>query len=607
MSSTLSKKKARSAPRYIASSRFTECVTCRKRKRNERFRTLDVEKGTRSDSCLLCESRNGVIEADPKQHARNSKAKVVDFVKAKMQRELLRREMCRRHLIPFIKRFEANYQDGWIHRKIAAELERFVEQVVNGEEPRLMLFVPPRHGKSLMASDYLPSWVLGKYPDLELISTSYSDSLPLEFSRRIRTRIQSEAFRTVFPDARLSKTANKIEHWKTTAEGGYLAAGVGGGITGHGAHIFLVDDPIKDAEQADSETVRENLWSWWSSTASSRVAPGGGVLIIQTRWHDDDLSGRLIQQMQDALEDEDIPEEEIDRWRIISFAAIAESDEWELPDGTIQEGTPSDLQIHEGARLLRQEGEALHEERWPLRFLKKKRRSMLKRHWAALYQQNPVPDEGVTFQRDMFIERPSSMISLNRYRVLAAFDLAIGKKEQNDWTVGAVGALDPRGRLHMIDLVRGRWGSFEIVEAIIAVHRNYRPARIGIEQGQLELAIKDVLTARCRELNVFPIIDRTLKPVTDKHRRAAPLQGMMQHHRVLFPNENTHPWMRRVMEEMLRFPAGRNDDIVDAMAWLARMALKTQPPLEGGRGKRKKSWKDKLGAHTGSKRHPMAA
>ena len=553
---------------------------------------------------MMCEAEAGKIAQDPREHAWHKPTRQ-DYIKAKVQRELVERELCRRRLIPFIKRFEGDYDDGWIHHKIADELERFLEQVRNGEEPRLMLFVPPRHGKSLMASDYFPSWALGKYPDLELISASYSSSLPINFSRRIKDRIGTASYKALFPTVQLHKSSQNVEHWKTSAEGGYLAAGVGGGITGHGAHVFIIDDPIKDAEEADSETVRENVWSWWSSVASTRVAPGGGVLIIQTRWHDDDLSGKLIQQMQESLEDDDVPEEEIEKWRILSFPAIAENDEWELPDGTVIEHIPSDIQIHEGARVLRNKGEALHESRWPLRFLKKKRRSMLKRHWAALYQQNPVPDEGITFQRDMFVPRPRTTAALNSYTILVAWDLAIGKKESNDWTVGVVGGLDSRNRLHIFDMLRGRWGTFEIVEAILSTQRMYRPIRQGIEQGQLEMAIMDVLKQRMRETNTHVVLDRTLKPIHDKPRRASPLQGLMEQHRVLFPDETEYPWVRRMQEELLRFPAGTHDDIVDAMAWLGRMALNTQPPNDG-KPKKPKSWKDKLRGTT-HRRDAMAA
>lgn len=583
--------------------RYT-CAGCGKRKLAHQFRKLNVDMGDLSDTCLVCENAKGEI-GDTREYARNYQRTPKDKAKTKVQRELVRRELARRRLIPFVKRFEPSYQDGWIHHKIAAELERFYEQVQRGEEPRLMLFIPPRHGKTLLASDYFPSWVLGKDPTMEIIASSYSVGLPTKASRRIKDRIEKDAYTTLFPETKLHKHSQNVELWRTTQEGGFLAAGVGGGITGHGAHIFIIDDPIKDAEEADSETTRESVWDWWSAVASTRVAPGGGVLVIQTRWHDDDLSGRLIQQMNDAFEEE-LPEDEIEKWRILSFPAIAEDDEWELANGEIREGSPTDEEIHRGARFLRKKGDALHEERWPLRFLKKKRRGMMKRHWAALYQQNPVPDEGIHFTSDMLIPRPRSSWPMSGFKILAAFDLAIGEKSHNDWTVGVIGGIDHRARLHIFDMLRGQWGTFEIVEAILAAHRTWRPLSIGIETGQLEMAIDPVLRQRCQETSTYPVIDRTLRPIVDKQRRASPLQGMMEHHRVLFPDESDAPWVRRMREELLRFPAGRNDDIVDALAWLARMALKTQPPGYTERKRKPKSWKDKLRAQ-GVSKSPMAA
>lgn len=595
-------KSSGSYHRSTKKSRRMTCSSCGKRKTESQFRELNSDKRTFNDVCLACEKED---LPPPEEHRKQHNPSKQDRVKARLQRELFRREMARRQFLPFIKRFESSYQAGWVHEKIAQELEYFYEQVERGEEPRLMIFMPPRHGKSLMVSDYFPSWVLGKNPTLEIISASYSVGLPTKASRRIKDRIQSEDYQAVFPDTQLHKHAQNIEAWKTTQEGQYVASGVGGGITGMGSHIFIIDDPIKDAEEADSETVRENVWDWWSAVASTRVAPGGGVLCIQTRWHDSDLAGCLLQQMYEAYE-EGIPEEEIEKWRVLSFPAIAEDDEWELPDGQVQAGEPDEESKARGARVVRQKGEALHEERWPLRFLKKKRRTMLKRHWSALYQQNPVPDEGVSFTTDMFVARPRSTWPMSSYKILAAFDLAIGEKSSNDWTVGVVGGMDYRGRLHMLDMLRGQWGTFEIVEAILSVHRNYQPLAIGIEQGQLEMAIDPVLKQRSQETATYPIIDRTLRPVVDKQRRASPLQGMMEHHRVLFPNEADCPWVRRMREELLRFPAGRNDDIVDAMAWLARMALKTQPPQQGRQRYKLKSWKDQLRASKGNK-SPMEA
>ncbi len=588
-----------------ASERSKRCEACGRKKRTGLFRMVSDKKPYKyADKCLSCESKEGEIPSDPKEFAKQKvDLKAETHRDARVRRELAKRELARRHLLQYIFRYETTYLAGWVHQMIAEELEQFLQDSVDGKSPRLMIFMPPRHGKTMMASDYFVSWALGKHPWMEIISSSYSSTLPIKASRRIRSRMQLKSHQKLFENAQLKQDSRNVEHWNTTAGGQFLAAGVGGGVTGHGAHIFIIDDPVKDAEEADSETVRENHWDWWSSTASTRVAPGGGVLVIQTRWHDDDLSGRMLRQENEERE-EGAPEDELEGWKVISFPALAEEDEYRLPDNNIVHGEEGEL--HPKAELLRRTGEALHPDRWPVANLKRKRRSMQPRHWSALYQQNPVPDEGITFTKDMFITRPQRMGGYHTMKLLAAWDLAIAQKQHNDWTVGVVGGLDMRGNLIVLDMVRGRWGAFKICEAILDMYQKYPEMdRIGIERGQLEQAIRDPLNALMAERSVHPVFDDTLNPIQDKEKRAKPLQGMMQAHKVLFPPEAECPWVSRIKSEMLRFPAGVHEDTVDAMAWLARMAYNTTPPREP-KPSQQRSWKEKLKTYTGSMKDPMA-
>lgn len=192
--------------------------------------------------------------------------------------ELASRELCRRRLLPFIQRFRPKYMAGWVHADICRRFERFLQQVENGEEPRLLLMMPPRSGKSEISSRHYAAWVLGQHPDWEIIAASHTGSLTMSFSRYLRDLIRDPAYSAVFPDARLDPSSQSVENWNLTRGGGYLAAGVGTGITGRGAHILLLDDLVKDIEAADSLTIRDNTWEWYISTAYTRLAPGGGVL-----------------------------------------------------------------------------------------------------------------------------------------------------------------------------------------------------------------------------------------------------------------------------------------------------------------------------------------
>jgi len=183
-----------------------------------------------------------------------------------------------------------------------------------------MLLMPPRHGKSELASRMFPAWHLGRHPDHEIIACSYNVSLAMTFSRKVKDTINDPVYQTVF-DARLNPDHQSAEEWGVQGSpGGYVAAGVGGGITGKGCFCLLIDDPIKNAEDADSADIREKLWDWYGSTAYTRLAPGGGVLLIQTSWHDDDLAGRLQMAMK--------ADPDADQFEIVKYPAVAEHDEW---------------------------------------------------------------------------------------------------------------------------------------------------------------------------------------------------------------------------------------------------------------------------------------
>lgn len=180
----------------------------------------------------------------------------------------------------FVKRFRPKYLAGWVHEDICRRLERFLEAVERGEEPRMLLMMPPRSGKSELGSRHFPAWVLGKHPDWEIIAASHTASLTLSFSRYIRDILRDPAYKVLFPNTHLDPASQSTENWNLLNGGGYLAAGVGTGITGRGAHILLLDDLVKDENEATSATITDGTWSWYSSTAYTRLAPGGGVLGI---------------------------------------------------------------------------------------------------------------------------------------------------------------------------------------------------------------------------------------------------------------------------------------------------------------------------------------
>ena len=514
--------------------------------------------------------------------------------KVALQQELAARIFAKRRLIPFTQRLNPRYHAGWVHQDIARRLERFSEDVAKGLSPRLMLLMPPRHGKSELASRMFPAWHLGRHPDHEIIACSYNVSLAMTFSRKVKEVIDDPNYQSVFA-TRLNPNHQSSEEWGIeNGRGGYVAAGVGGGITGKGCNVLLIDDPIKNAEEADSADVREKLWNWYGSTAYTRLAPGGGVLVIETWWNDDDLAGRLQVAMRE--------DPEADQFEVVKYPAVAEHDEWNDP--TTDEIVRLDGEAPEHYTPLRKKGDALHAERYDILKLNRIKKTLPPRFWSALYQQNPVPDDGDYFTKDMF--RRATVPPLKRCHVYIAWDFAISEKKQNDYTVGTVLLQDDDDILHVAEVVRFRSGdSSFIIESILNLSSRWLvPGQIlGFEDGQIFRAIQMLLRKRMRERRMYPAIE-VLKPLTDKLVRARPLQGRMQQGMVSF-SDNAE-WYDVVRSEMLRFPAGLHDDCVDSLAWATQLAVGKEPPRKPT-PKKIKSWKDKLaGIGTGALTH-MAA
>lgn len=523
--------------------------------------------------------------------------------KAQLQKLLAQRVLARRRLLQFTQMTHPSYSAGWVHDDICRRLERFSQEVAEKKSPRLMLLMPPRHGKSELASIRFPAWHLGHNPTHELINVGYNLELPMKFSRKVREVMREPHYKAIFPDSQLDPDSQSVEAWNTTKGGGFTAAGVGGGITGKGAHILIIDDPIKNQEEADSVLVRDKLWDWYQSTAYTRLAPGGGVLVIETWWNDDDLAGRLQQAMS--------TEDEADQFEIIRYPALSEA--WEYRD----ESTGDIIRLDDeyvalegdngpAPTLLRPKDFCLHEDRYPTEALKRIRANLQPRIWSALYQQNPVPDEGMYFKKEYFryqktLPRPTNL------RIYTAWDFAIGEKQQNDWTVGATVLQDETDTIYVLEIFRMKGDSFQIVEAMLdtALRWGSIPTTgylVGAEDGQIWRAIEPLLKKRMGERRQYPPYE-VMRPMTDKLARARPLQGRMQQGRVVFPEGAA--WLGQAEQELLRFPAGVHDDVVDALAWAAQLCMGKEPPRLAVPPPLP-SWRDKLSIMGGQGGHMSA-
>ncbi|GAA1353700.1 terminase large subunit domain-containing protein [Streptomyces beijiangensis] len=299
--------------------------------------------------------------------------------------------------------------------------------MAEGRAERVMLSMPPRHGKSRRASRWGPLWYLRKYPDRRVMIASYSADLADEHGRWIRDAIDTWGDLLGIQLNRGSKAANRFDI--AGHEGGLVAAGIGGGLTGKGATIAIVDDPVKDMADADSPTMRKRAWDWWQSVLQTRLEPDGAICVIQTRWHEDDLSGRII------------AEAEANEWKIIDLPAIADN--------------PDDI-------LGRAVGEPLWPERFDATHHAKTRKRVGERVWAALYQQQPRPPEGGVWSRSWIDDNRTSVIAfggLDMARIVVAVDPAGGDSTVSDETgiVGAARGYD--GHLYVLDDRSGSMGA----------------------------------------------------------------------------------------------------------------------------------------------------
>lgn len=442
---------------------------------------------------------------------------------------------------------------------------------------------------SELGSRHFPPWVLGQHPDWEIIAASHTSSLTLSFSRYIRDLVRDPSYQALFPDMRLDPTSQSVENWNTLSGGGYMAAGVGTGITGRGAHILLLDDLVKDIEAADSPTIRENTWEWYGSTAYTRLAPGGGVLGIMTWWAEDDWAGKIQQVM--ASGDGDV-------FEVIKYPAINdEGDEYLLPDDRIVQYAP-ESPVPEGARLTRPQGTAIHPARYDTEAMLRIKRNLVasgqKRVWQALYQQNPTPDDGIYFSKDMvhyYVHAPQKRSMF----VYQAWDFAITEAAQNDYTVCCTIGQDEFDNLYVLHVLRFRSDDGNaIVEHMIDQSINWGADLLGFEDGQIWKTLKAQYEKRCLERQHYTTFE-VLQPLTDKLVRANPLKGRMQLHKVFIKKDER--WTEPFVRELMTFPAGKHDDQVDAAAWCVRLTLTRSAPKPKPPPKTE-SWRDRLGQYT---------
>jgi hypothetical protein len=448
--------------------------------------------------------------------------------------ELLQAQRRRVDLLRFRVDTHKDYLAGWVHADIAERLETFSQAVTLGKSPRLILCMPPRHGKTMLASEAFPVWHLGRNPYHQIIAASYSADLANKISKRARGLARHQVTQATFPELRLDAEKQAVQEWETEQGGGYRAAGVGGGITGMGAHVLVIDDPIKDRQDAESETIRDTVYDWYTSTAYTRLMPGGGVLVILTRWHGDDLVGRLLKAQDQGG----------DQWETVIYPAIAEENE-----------------PH------RNEGEALHPERYNIEALRAIKNAIGPYDWSALYQQRPTAREDYPFKSLQYHTR-----DYRGLRLFCTVDMAYKKKKKSDYTATIIGGTDEDGNWYELWSDESRMDAEERVKFIFRVMREWQPR--GLKQIHIEGHV-DFLTytlpQAMRREKFFFGVEELLPHGASKEDRILEAKPYLQFSYFL----EGGPLAKRLLEWTPN--GGMVDDLPDAFAYQRKLALAAKP------------------------------
>lgn len=487
---------------------------------------------------------------------------LIDRIEAR--KEIVRRGLASRSLLPFAK----YTHPAWVEAPHHSEICELLGQVERHDVRIAIIEAPPRHGKSELVSRRFPAWYLGRNPTHEIISTAYGTDLAIdEYGRKVRNIVRDPAFARVFPTVSLSEDSQAAGRWNTNHGGGYLAAGVGAGITGRGANVLIVDDPFKGRAEADSERERALVWAWFTSEALTRLAPGGTVVIVNTRWHEEDLTGMVLKHLGgDGLERLTLP-------------AIA------------NEGTEREA--------------ALWPERFPLDHLRQLRARYMNSHpreWYALYQQSPRAETGTFIKREWFTERYIKAPKVNVY-IVSDFAITEAKEGKDpDHTEHGVFGLGPDDKLYVLDWWNGQTTTDVWIEELLRLIAEWKPICWFGEGGVVGKAIEPILNRMMRERRVYCRTER-LSPIHDKASRGRAFQGRAHAGRVIFPAGQG--WSERVINQCVAFPGGAHDDAFDVMAWMglaidqahpAILPPEANPPKKRDYGDRKEptsseSWK----------------
>ena len=421
--------------------------------------------------------------------------------------------------LDFVKHVYPGYKVGPHHLRLAQTFE----DIAAGKKKRVIVNIAPRHGKSELISYLAPAWFLGKYPQKKIIMASHTADLAVNFGRRVRNLVGSEAYRDVFPQIELQADSKSASRWGTNFNGEYFAIGVGGALAGRGADLFIIDDPHSEQE---AKTGRSDVflpaWEWFQSGPLQRLMPGGAIIVVMTRWSKLDLTGQIITQM-DRHDD-------VDKWEVVEFPAIKD------------------------------DGEPLWPEFWPLQELLSKKAGLDVRYWNAQYMQQPTSEEGALIKREWWKiwdkeDPPNCEFTI---MALDAAQETNNRADYNALTTWGVFFNEETNNYNIILLnaIKKRLEFPELKKLVLEEYKEWEPDAFIVEKKSNGAALYQEM----RRMGV-PASEFTPGKGQDKISRVNAVSDLFSSEIVWAPDRR---WAKEVIEECNDFPSGANDDLVDS-------------------------------------------
>lgn len=467
--------------------------------------------------------------------------------------ELLRRRKARTNIVDFARYIEVPgapvSEDGDDCLPIETELAKHhiltleaIQRCVDKKHGRLMVFQPPGSAKSTYGSVVTPAFFMGCKPGFKVIGVSYGSDMAKKFGRRTRSIIKQPKYAAVF-GAHLTADQAAADEWALDNGSEYMSGGILSGITGNRADLVVLDDPIKGRQDADSEVVRNRTWDEYEESVKTRLKPGGSIIIIQTRWHQDDLAGRILPEEYNGESGLIRCRDGFD-WEVLCLQAECERDDDPL-------------------------GRELGEMIWP-EWFDERHWAMYRpnvRAWNALFQQRPAPESGDYFRAE-WIHTVDHVPDHRTMAIYGASDYAV-TQNGGDYTVHVIVGIDPEGRMWLLDLWRAQASSDIWVDAFCNLVHKWRPIGWAEETGQIKSGVGPFLTRRMIETGAFVAREQFPTRGGDKAVRAQSIRGRMALSGLYVKKDA--PFLPNLMSELMTFPVGVHDDQVDALGLIGQL------------------------------------